>query len=336
MGIQKKFHLILIAIVSVFVFGTFGYYILFSGAYRLIDCAFMTVISLTTVGYGEILQVTGNPSAQIFTMVLILSGMGVILYGISTFTALIIEGHLSDIFRTNRMKKKIEKLSDHYILCGSGETGRPLLSELIKNHETVVLIETDKIRIERALSLFPGLLYIEGDAADDENLINAGIERAAGILISLPSDKDNLYITMTARMLNPKIRIISRVTDKKIEPKLKKAGANGIVSPNFIGALRMASEMIRPTAVNFLDQMLRSGEGNLRIHELKISEHSAMMGKSLMESNLKNRFNLLVLGVRQPAGTMAFNPGPSFVLEKGSTLIIMGDVENIRKARQTL
>ena len=166
--------------------------------------------------------------------------------------------------------------------------------------------------------------------------MNAGTDKAAGIIITLPSDKDNLYITMTARMLNPKIRIITRVTDKKIEPKLKKAGANGIVSPNFIGALRMASEMIRPTAVSFLDQMLRSGDGNLRIHDLKIPDRSSMIGKTLMESNLKNRFDLLVLGVRKPNREMMFNPAPSYVLEKRSTLIIMGNIENIQKARQTM
>lgn len=336
MGIPKKFYLILLAIFTVFIIGTFGYYFLFSRAYRLIDCAFMTVISLTTVGYGEIIQVTGNPKAQIFTMILIIFGMGIILYGISTLTALLIEGHISDIFRITRMKKTIQKLSGHYILCGGGETGRPLLGELIKNHETVVLIEADKSQIERTLSNRPNLPYIQGDAADDENLVNAGIDKAAGIIITLPSDKDNLYITMTARMLNPKIRIISRVTDKKIEPKLKKAGANGIVSPNFIGALRMASEMIRPTAVSFLDQMLRSGDGNLRIHDLRISGHSGMVGKTIMESNLKNRFNLLVVGIRKPDGEMIFNPAPAYVLEKGSTLIIMGELENIQKARQSV
>ncbi|MCD6584432.1 MAG: potassium channel protein [Desulfobacteraceae bacterium] len=336
MGIKQKFYLILFAVFNVFIIGSVGYYTIFSGDQTLLDCAYFTVISLTTVGYGEVIQITGNPAAQIFTMFLITFGMGIILYGISTLTAILIEGELSDILRKNKMKKTIMKLSSHYILCGGGETGRPLLSELIKNHEPVVLIETEKTLIDRCIDISPDLLYIEGDATEDHNLINAGIEKAAGIIISLPSDKDNLYITMTARMLNTTIRIISRVTNQKIEPKLRKAGADGVVSPNFIGALRMASEMIRPTAVNFLDQMLRSGDGNLRIHDLTISDQSDFSKKTLMASNIKNRFNLLVLGTKTPDGEITFNPPPDYLLEQGTTLILMGDIKNIQRARKTI
>jgi voltage-gated potassium channel len=272
--------------------------------------------------------------AQIFTMILITFGMGVILYAISTLTALLIEGQLTDILRKKKMEKTIQKLSRHYILCGGGETGRPLLKELIKNRESVVLIESDKSRIDLCKEILPTLLYIEGDASDDQNLIKAGIVNAAGVIISLPSDKDNLYITMTARMINPKIRIICRMTDPRIEPKLRKAGADGVVSPNFIGALRMASEMIRPAAVDFLDQMLRTNDGNLRIHELNISDASLISGKTIQESDLKNKFNLLVLGAKSLKGDITFNPPPSLVLTPGATLIVMGDVENIKRAGQ--
>ena len=334
MGIKPRFYLLLIAVFNVFIIGTVGYYIIFNGHQKLLDCAYMTVISLTTVGYGEVIQISGNPAAQIFTMLLITFGMGIILYGISTLTAIIVEGELSDILRKNKMNKAIMKLSGHYILCGGGETGRPLLNELVKHQEPVVLIEMDKSLIERSLEIMPDLIYIEGDATDDQNLINAGIEKAAGIIITLPSDKDNLYITMTARMISPGIRIISRVTNNKIEPKLRKAGANGVVSPNFIGALRMASEMIRPTAVNFLDQMLRSGDGNIRIHELNITEQSPIKDKTLMDSDLKNKYNLLVLGAHKTDGTIVFNPPPSFMLTAGTTLIVMGNIEDIKKAGQ--
>ncbi|MDA8404414.1 MAG: potassium channel family protein, partial [Desulfobacteraceae bacterium] len=290
MEIKKRLYLILASIFLIVVIGSLGYYLLFNGHEKLIDCIFMTVISLTTVGYGEVIAVTGNPPAQIFTMVLITFGMGVILYGISTLTAILIEGELTDILRKRKMQKAIEKLSNHYILCGGGETGRPLLCELAKSRELIVLIESDKNHIDLSLELVPGLLYIEGDATDDQNLIKAGIKDASGIIIAIPWDRDNLYITMSARMLNPSIRIVTRMTDPKIEPKFRKAGADSVVSPNFIGALRMASEMIRPAAVDFLDQMLRSGEGNLRIHELTIRPHSPLAGKTISESGLKNKF----------------------------------------------
>ncbi len=333
MDIKKRFYLILASIFLIVVLGSVGYYLLFQGKAKLIDCLFMTVISLTTVGYGEIVAVTGNPAAQVFTMVLITFGMGIILYGIGTLTAILIEGELNDILRKRKMQKAIQKLTNHYILCGGGETGRPLLAELGKSQEPIMLIESDKNKIDLALGVVPDLLYILGDATDDDNLIKAGIRNASGIIITTPWDRDNLYITMTARMLNPKIRIVTRMTDPKIEPKLRKAGANSVVSPNFIGALRMASEMIRPTAVDFLDQMLRSGDGNLRIHELKIHSHSPLAGKTILESGLKNKFDLLVLGAKDTAGNIQFNPPPNQVMDQNTTFIIMGDIRNIKKIR---
>ena len=292
----------------------------------------MTVVSLTTVGYGEVLEVTGNDTAQIFTMILITFGMGIILYGISSLTALLLEGELSGIFRKKKMAKQIDKLNDHYIVCGGGETGSGVIVELCKNNEVAVLIEEDTERIERCKEICD-LLYIKGDATDDENLIAAGIDRAAGIVISLPSDKDTLYVTMTARMLNQKIRIISRMTNQHLEPKLFKAGANAVVCPNAIGALRMASEMIRPTAVDFLDRMLRSSHGNLRIHELTVSENSKFSEKEIRHCGLKERYGLLVLGAKTKAKDIEFNPAPTQKLTAGTTLIVMGAVGQIAKAK---
>jgi voltage-gated potassium channel len=160
-----------------------------------------------------------------------------------------------------------------------------------------VLIEKDPDKIER-LSAMGELLYIEGDATDDANLLLAGIDRAAGLITCLPSDKDNLFVTMSARMLNPRLRIISRMVDARLEPKLKKAGADRMVSPNSIGALRMASEMIRPTAVDFLDSMLRSKKGDLRISQINVTAASSLLGKPLKSSGIRTRHNLLVLAAR--------------------------------------
>ncbi len=312
--------------------GSTGYYIIFNGEPEFLDCLYMTVVSLTTVGYGEVIEVTGNDTAQIFTMILITFGMGIILYGISSLTALLLEGELSGIFRKKKMAKQIDKLNDHYIVCGGGETGSGVIVELCKNNEVAVLIEEDTERIERCKEICD-LLYIKGDATDDENLIAAGIDRAAGIVISLPSDKDTLYVTMTARMLNQKIRIISRMTNQHLEPKLFKAGANAVVCPNAIGALRMASEMIRPTAVDFLDRMLRSSHGNLRIHELTVSENSKFSEKEIRHCGLKERYGLLVLGAKTKAKDIEFNPAPTQKLTAGTTLIVMGAVGQIAKAK---
>ncbi|MDO9567619.1 MAG: potassium channel protein [Candidatus Desulfaltia sp.] len=334
MNIKKRLYFVLIAIFVVISAGSTGYYFLFDGK-KFIDCIFMTVISLTSVGYGEIIQVTGNAYAQIFTMILITFGMGILLYGISSMTALLVEGDISGILRKKQMDKQIKKLNNHYIVCGGGETGCPLIDELVKNREQVVLVELDEKNIERC-SKIENLMYIKGDATDDQNLLAAGIERAAGIIIALPSDKDNLYITMTARMLNKNIRIISRMTNQKLIPKLKKAGADSVVSPNFIGALRMASEMIRPAAVDFLDSMLRSRKQDLRIHQITVSAHSSAGGKKISESGINDKFNLLVLGSKQNSEEIEFNPPSSQILKEGMILIVMGRVDDIAKARKNL
>ncbi len=332
MTIRKRLYYLLALIFLVIIAGSTGYYVIFNGEPAFLDCIYMTVVSLTTVGYGEVIEVTGNETAQVFTMILITFGMGIILYGISSLTALLLEGELSGIFRKRKMAKQIDKLTDHYIVCGGGETGSGVITELFKNSEVTVLIEENTERIERCKEICE-LLYIQGDATDDENLIAAGIERAAGIVISLPSDKDTLYVTMTARMLNAGIRIISRMTNQHLKPKLIKAGADAVVCPNAIGALRMASEMIRPTAVDFLDRMLRSSRGDLRIHELTVSENSKFSQKELRECGLSEHYGLLVLGAKTQAKDIEFNPAPTQKLTAGTTLIVMGAVGQIAKAK---
>lgn len=331
---KHRLYLVLFSIFIVIMLGSIGYYLLFGNKASFIDCMYMTIISLTTVGYGEVIDVSGNTYAKIFTMLLITFGMGVILYGISTLTAIIIEGELSGIIRKKKMLKKIKALSNHYIVCGGGETGRPVLSELHKNNEQIVLIETDQEAIEKCRTVMENILYIEGDASDDENLVKAGIHVAGGIIISLPSDKDNLYITMAARMLNHSIRIISRMTNQKLESKLYKAGADGVVSPNSIGALRLASEMLRPTVVDFLDSMLRSSRGQLRINQITIPTNSKFIAKPIDETQLRDKFGLLLLGIREKHGEIEFDPDPSKILKPESTLIIMGDVNHYTKARK--
>lgn len=331
-AMKKRLFFVVIAIVVTVFGGTTGYYLILNGKASFIDCLYMTVISLTTVGYGEVVTVTGNVAAQIFTMLLVSFGAGVILYGISTLTALLIEGELSGLLRKKKMEKQINQLKGHYIVCGGGETGLALVNELIKNRMQVVLIEQDE-NIIRRYKAGGGVFFVPGDATDDQNLEAAGIDRAEGVLVCLPLDKDNLYITMTARMMNRKIRIISRMVNDKIRPKLLKAGADRVVCPNSIGALRMASEMIRPTAVDFLDSMLRSDQGNLRIHQISISSTSAQIGQTIALSGIKERFNLLVLGVKKN-GEIKFNPSVDQTLETGMSLIVMGEVDKIVDAQR--
>lgn len=332
MGLKKRLYFLIVTSFLVVATGSLGYYLIFTGHYPYIDCLYMTIISLTSVGYGEILPVSGNVPAQIFTMLLITVGLGIILYGISSLAALFIEGEITGFMRKNKMRNEISKLRDHYIVCGGGETGYPLIVELVKNREQVVLIECDDEKIEKCRAI-EEVFYIRGDATDDANLAAAGIEHARGILIALPSDKDSLYVTMSARMLNRSIRIISRVANPELEPKLKKAGADRVVSPNFIGALRMASEMLRPAAVDFIDRMLRDKTSDLRIHELPVTARSTIRGIRVNDPKLADRLGFLVLGARNANGVLALNPGSSEVIEEGMTLIVMGEVGRIAQAK---
>lgn len=334
MLIKNTLHKLLLVIVLVVIAGSLGYFILFGGKPKIIDCVYMTVISLTSVGYGEVLEITGNVPAQIFTMVLITFGMGVILYAISSVTAMLIEGELSGILRKRKMQKKIEKLKDHFIICGGYDISKPLIGELVQNFEPVVLVESDQEKIDRCPAS-EYLYSVQGDPSDDNSLIEAGIERAKGIIIVLPSDKDALYVTMTARMMNRDIRIISQMSDPAIEEKLLKAGANRVISPNAIGGLRMASEMIRPAAVDFLDKMLRSEKGNLRIHEIVISSQSGVVGKKISGSGLKDKFDLLILGAKDPGEEIEFNPSADRQIKEGMTLIVMGNIDNIVRVKQS-
>jgi voltage-gated potassium channel len=334
--IKNRLYPVFLSISIVIMVGSIGYFIIFGNEASFLDCMYMTVISLTTVGYGEVIDVSSSTPAKIFTMILITFGMGIILYGISTVTAIIVEGELSGLLRKKKMTKKIEDLTDHYIVCGGGETGRPVLFEFDTNNEPMVLIESSHETIKKCQASIENLLFIQGDATEDENLVKAGINVAAGIIISLPSDKDNLYITMAARMLNPDIRIISRMTSQKLRPKLYKGGANGVVSPNTIGALRLASEMLRPTAVDFLDTMLRSKQGNIRINQITVPDNSKFIGKTIQETKLRDKFNLLILGIKEKHQELEFDPDPSKVLSPGATFIIMGDINHYIDARNRI
>ncbi len=327
--IQKRLTTFLLVILLVVAIGTLGYYLLFQGQARFIDCLYMTVISITSVGYGEVLNVSSSIPAQIFTMGLITFGMGFILYAISSITALLIEGELSGVRRRRRMNKKIDRLTGHIILVGGGETGRPLADELIISGEEVVIIEQEPERLAMCLE-GRHLLHIKGDPTDDASLEKAGILSAKGVVIALPQDKDTLYVTMTARMMNKSLRIVAQVSDPKIEPKLRMAGADSIVAPNTIGALRMASEMIRPAAVDFLDQMLRSEKGPLRIHELPIVDGSPLSGKRLCQTDLRQEYDLLVLGLKDEE-SITFNPKANTTLTTGMTLVVMGKIDEIKR-----
>lgn len=335
---RRRLLAALLMIATVFAIGTIGYFLLGRGRWTLGDCAYMTVISITTVGYGETLEGMHQvPYARLFTALLLVSGAGVALYAVSMLTTFLVEGEFLDLRRRRRMKQRISKLDNHIIVCGAGRTGQHVIEELASSHWAFVVIDTDPHVAERCADLCGrDVEYIVGDAIDDHVLVDAGIERAYGVVTGLPEDKDNLYVVLTARQMNPKLRIIAKAVDPRASAKLQVAGADSVVSVNRIGGMRLASEMIRPSVVTFLDTMMRDSDKNLRFEELTIAEAAPLVNKRLAESDIRRERKLLVVAAVGPdEGAYVYSPGPDFVLRAGMTLILLGETESVLRLRES-
>ncbi len=286
----------------VMVVGVVGYRII-DPRVAWVDAFYMTAITLTTVGFGEIVDMSARPGGRIFTAVLILVGMGGVLYFVTTATALILEGQIGHVFKRRKLEKTIGSMSGHLIVCGAGGTAVYTTKELLSVRRQVVLVCEKRDQVDYLRGEIADTPLIVGDPASDEVLIAAGVERAAGIVACTDNDKENVVITLSAHQLNSSIRIVSRVTDIRSEDKIRRVGANAVVSPTYIGGLRLASELIRPTVVNFLDVMLRDQDANLRIDEVTIPESSPAAGKKIHELGLESVSNALLIAVRGPSVT---------------------------------
>lgn len=234
------------------------------------------------------------------------------------------------------MTKGIEQLRGHVVVCGVGATGAHILEELVATQTPFVAIDRDRQRLQRLDEDFPELElhYVVGDATDDHVLEEAGITRARGIIAALHDDKDNLFVTVTARALNPGARIVAKSVESSADNKLRRAGADAVVSPNRIGGMRLVSEMVRPVVVQFLDLMLRDKQKSLRIEELPIPDHSSLVGSELRKTDIRRKSNVLVIAVRTPDGAFHYNPGPETTLRRGMVLVVLGETEQVIRLRE--
>ena len=333
MPLRRQLIVSLLLLLIIVMLAAAGYRILGGPHISILDAVYMAVITVATVGYGEVVDTSANPTLRVFNIFVIFFGIGIMLYVFSASTAFIVEGELKDIFRRRKMLKQIRDLKDHFVICGAGETANHVVNELLKAGHQFVVIDHDEERLEKIQHLgeFP---VLKGEAADDEVLEMAGLMRAAGLAIVLPDDKDNLMVTVTARQMSSTVRIIARCADARMGDKLIRAGASTAVSPNMIGGMRMASELIRPHVVGFLDLMLREKSKTLRVEEIPVREGSSWVGKKIHETEIHRRFELLALAVRDSAGAMEYNPHGDTVLRSGDVLIVMGDVNQVWKARE--
>jgi voltage-gated potassium channel len=287
----------------------------------------MTVITITTVGFGEIEPLSRE--GRLFTILLILSSVGVVAFVVVGLARVMIEGEVRKIFGRRKLERKIGNLKNHYIICGHGKIGSYICRELAEKPLPFVAVERDPeitLKIEE-LSYY----YVNGDATDEVTLRKAGIYSAKCLVATLESDADNLYITLTARELNPNLYILSRATDENAQRKLLTAGANRVVSPNLIGAHRMAMALLRPAVVDFMEIAMHRRSLELQLEEIKVHRVDRLSSTKLRDSGIRSDLDLIVVAIKKEAGKMIYNPSPEAEIEAGDTLITLGERKNLDK-----
>ncbi len=308
------------AMLVILAIGTVGYWFIGEQQYSFLDSLYMTVITVATIGYGEVIDLSHSPAGRVFTMIIAVVGIGLLSYMMTNFTALVVEGELTKSFKRRDMERIAAKSRDHYVLCGIGNMGLHILNELRTTGRPHVVVEMDKQNVDRILESYRDETVIEGDATDSETLTKAGVERARGVFAVTGDDNKNLVICLTARQLNPSARVVARCNELKNSEKMKKVGADAVVSAYFIGGLRMASEMVRPTVVSFLDIMMRDKDKNLRVEELAVP--ATLAGKPLSSLGL-NRFRKTLPMAVKTTADWVFHPPEDYVLKPSDVLVVM-------------
>ncbi|HEY5938603.1 MAG TPA: NAD-binding protein [Kofleriaceae bacterium] len=333
----KRLFAGLIGLLVVVFGGGAGYWLIGEGRWSFWDCVYMTIITVTTVGYGETLEGMDKVQyARGFTVMLLVFGTGILVFFASTITAFIIEGDLKDVLFASRMKKRMKRMKDHVIVCGAGSTGRNVIEELLKTGTSVCAVDINEDELKDIAIKFPkaDFAYIAGDATDDDIMAQLNLETARGMVAALSSDKDNLYLTVSARQVNATCRIVARCAELSHVDKIKRSGADAVVSPNFIGGMRLVSEMLRPAVVRFLDDMLRDKRSAFRIEEIQLGDKAATLGGTLREARVRERFGMTVLAVRGDDNTSwTYNPDASEKIGPGMTLVVLGSPEQVKSLR---
>lgn len=308
---------------GVIVFGTAGYIII--EGWNFFDSLYMTIITLTTVGYEEVHSLSHE--GRVFSIVLMLSGVGTMFYTFGVGAKVLLEGEIRDILGRKRLSKKIENLKNHYIICGYGRMGSIICKELKQHNAPFVVIE-DTPEIVAAME--GDLLALQGDATQDTVLKEAGIEKAKGLISVLSSDADNLYVVLSARGLNPQLRIVARASEEGAAQKLMRAGADDVVSPYYIGGVRIAHTLLKPAVVDFIEFATHSENLELQMEEIKVKEQSHIVNQSLDECGIRKDLGIIVVAIKRETGEMEFNPTSTSVIKKGDTLVAMGEVKQLK------
>ncbi len=330
LGTFWPFAIGLFVLFAVFILGVVGYMVIED--WPFFESLYMVVITLSTVGFQEVNPLT--EAGRLFTIGLILCGVGSFAYLVGSFTQILIEGRIQKILGRRRLQKSIEKLTGHTIICGYGRIGSIVAQELAYDGSPVVVVEKDEILARDLSEKF--ILHVNDDATKDETLLSAGIMRAKALVTALTQEAANVYVTLTARQLNPNLFIVARADAQQHIQRLKRAGANQVLIPHLYGGVRMAQSVLRPTVTNFLDLAQSGSNIDLSMEELLVKPTSNIAGKDLIASEIRPRFNLIIIAIKKHTGEMIFNPVPKTVLEPGDTMVIVGPKENLKRLQETL
>ncbi len=329
MSYQRRIFIAFGLLLGLIIIGTIGYSIIEKdnqkGGWNLLDAVWMTIITVTTVGYGDMEM---SDAGRVFTMFLIISGIGMYIYSVTVITAFLVEGQLLSFFKHRKMTRDVEKLSNHYIVCGIGDTGIHVLEEMVKADANFVGIEADEERLEH-LAETHDFLYLHGDATDDDVLIRAGIERAKGLVACLSRDQDNLFVVISAKKINPSLRVVSKAVENNSPDKLVTAGADEVVLPDHIGGIRLASGILEPHLIDFFAKMQVSRQ-TTRFAESIIQPDSKLNGITIEEANIKEETGLVVIAIRSKDGTYIYNPSGDLKIEAGDALFVISDQRQLQ------
>lgn len=317
---------------SIILIGVFGFMIIEN--FTFTDAFFMTVITIATVGFREVHPL--SPQGMYFTAFLIIFSFGIFAYAVTTFTRYVVDGAIGHYYKSRKVRNKIQRLKDHVIICGYGRNGRQAVQELLEHQVNLVIVERNDESMEKILEN-PKLLYIHGDATQDDILEMCRIDRARALITTLPVDADNLFVVLTAREMNPELTIISRASDEHSDAKLKRAGATNVIMPDRIGGQRMAKLVAQPDVVEFLDFLMLQSLENVVLAEIVCNRlHSYFEGKSIRELDIRNESGANIIGLKRSDNSYIINPLPEVLLTSTDKLFALGTKTQITRLKKTL
>ncbi|MDJ0783344.1 MAG: potassium channel protein [Desulfosarcinaceae bacterium] len=310
--------------------GSFGYMII--EGWNFFDSLYMTVITIATVGFSEIHTV--SVAGRTFTLLLIFLGVGYFLYVAGGIIQVLVEGRIRHVLGRHKLHRRINRLRNHYIVCGYGRIGRSLTRHLTQRYLDVVVIEQSAERLSRMDD--DGILYLLGEATSEEMLIKAGVKRAKAIVTAVGTDADNVFLVLIAKQINPKIFVVARASQNATKKTLIAAGADKVVSPYDLGARRMAHAILRPTVIEFLEMAFADDTTDVQVEELPVSADSALTGVTLMESGIRQKYDLIIITIKKADGSMHFNPGADARIEANDTVIVVGQGKDLKRLERKL